>query len=66
MIKRVLYQERRVATYWVVDIDAGMVEVWHPAEERPEIATDMLTWHVRHGSEELRIDLAELFSNLPQ
>ncbi len=66
MIKRVLYQERRVATYWVVDIDGGMVEVWHPDDERPEIATDMLTWRVWRGSEELRIDLAELFSNLPQ
>ncbi len=66
IVKRKLYQERGVATYWVVDIDATMVEVWHPADERPEIATDMLTEREWHGSEELRVDLAELFSNLPQ
>ena len=65
IVKRKLYQERGVATYWVVDIDATMVEVWHPADERPEIVADVLRWRVGDEAPELAIDLEELFTELP-
>ncbi|MGH7645009.1 MAG: Uma2 family endonuclease [Gemmatimonadales bacterium] len=61
VIKRRLYQERRVATYWVVDIEGGLVEIWHPGDERPEIITEVLRWRAESGAPELAIDLAELF-----
>jgi Uma2 family endonuclease len=60
-LKRRLYQERRVETYWVVDIEGRSVEVWRPADERPEIVTDRLTWRVTPTAAELVILLAELF-----
>ena len=62
--KRRLYQRHGVGTYWVVDIEAGMVEVWHPEDERPEIATDVLRWRVAEEAEELLIELGELFREL--
>jgi Uma2 family endonuclease len=66
LTKRRLYQRRGVATYWIVDADARLVEVWHPGDDRPEIATDVLRWRAAPDAEELVIDLAELFKGLPQ
>ncbi len=63
--KRGTYQEYGVGTYWVVDPDARMVEVWHPEDERPEIVTDALRWRVAPDAEDLVIDLQELFGTLP-
>ena len=64
--KRRLYQENRVGTYWIVDHEAGLVEVWGPDDERPEIVTDALTWRVQPDGPEIRIDLAGLFERLPE
>ena len=63
--KRRLYQERRVETYWVVDADARLVEVWYPDDERPEIVTNVLTWRVAEEAEKLRIRLDQLFEVIP-
>ena len=60
--KRRVYQRQRVATYWIVDPDARMVEVWHPDDEQPEIVTDVLRWRVRAEGEELEIELGEFFA----
>ncbi len=65
VVKRRLYQEQDVATYWIVDPDAAMVEVWQPDDERPEIVTDVLRWRVAAGASELAIDLTSLFKDLP-
>ena len=60
VVKRKTYQRHGVATYWIVDDDAKLVEVWRPDDTRPEIVTDVLTWKVREGTPELRIPLSEL------
>jgi Uma2 family endonuclease len=60
--KRKTYQRHRVSTYWIVDAEAELVEVWHPEDDRPEIVTDVLTWGVTAEAPELRIPLAELFA----
>ncbi len=64
--KRRLYQRRGVATYWVVDPDARLVEVWHPDDERPEIVTDVLRWRVAEEAPELEVSLGSLFGDLPR
>lgn len=63
--KRRLYQQQGVATYWIVDCDAAVVEVWHPDDERPTIVSDSLTWRVVEDAPDLRIDLPALLSDLP-
>lgn len=62
--KRRLYQEHGVLTYWVVDPDARLVEVWHPDDDRPEIVTDRLTWRVAPDAPELLIELDEVFERV--
>jgi len=63
--KRPVYQRHHVGTYWVVDIDVRTVEVWHPDDERPAIATEVLAWQLDDRAPELRIPLTELFAPPP-
>ncbi len=63
--KRRLYQERGVATYWVVDPAAGLVEVWRPDDERPVVVTETLRWRLKTEAPELIISVGELFTDLP-
>ena len=65
VLKRAVYQENRVATYWIVDHRAGLVEVWHPEDERPVIVTDILKWRLAPELPELKIVLPTLFQGLP-
>lgn len=62
--KRQLYQERGVGTYWVVDVNARLVEVWLPNDDRPEIVTETLHWRVTPDAPDLSIDLQSLFAQI--
>jgi Uma2 family endonuclease len=64
--KRRLYQEYDVATYWIVDHRAGVVEVWHPLDQRPDVVSDVLRWRVTSEAPELAVDLEALFRGLPE
>lgn len=64
--KRRLYQERGIGTYWIVDHESEIVEVWRPGDDRPEVVTDQLRWSVGLETQDLVIRLAELFGNLPE
>ena len=63
-VKRRLFQRVRVPVYWIVDVEARLVERWRPGDERPEIVTDTLTWRPAPGVEQLVIDLPNLFSEI--
>ena len=63
VVKRLTYQRHAVPTYWVVDDEARLVEVWRPDDDRPTIVTDALVWRFRTVDPELRIELAELFAS---
>ena len=60
-VKRRRYQRAGVPEYWIVDVDARLIERWRPGDERPELLTDELTWQLREGVEPLAIDLGAYF-----
>ena len=63
-LKRSYYQRAGVEEYWIVDLDARLVERWRPADGRPEVVQGTLTWEPTGGDEALRIDLDALFEEV--
>lgn len=61
VVKRKTYQRHGVPTYWVVDPDARLAEVWHPDDDRPAIVTEILTWGVGPDAPELQLPLGSLW-----
>jgi len=62
--KRRRYQESGVETYWIIDIDARLVERWHPASSQPEIIDQSLEWHPNPIAPALVIDLPAYFRSV--
>ncbi len=61
VLKRERYQRHGV-TYWIVDVDARLVERWTPDADRPEIVSGTLTWDVAGTPVPCTIDLDALFA----
>jgi Uma2 family endonuclease len=61
-VKRHLFQRVGVPNYWIVDVEARLVEIWRPGDGRPEIATETLLWQPDPVFEPLVIELPPLFS----
>lgn len=61
--KRRLYLGAGVEEYWIVDIDARVVERWRQGDTRPEIVGEVLAWSLRIGASG-SIDLAALFNRI--
>jgi Uma2 family endonuclease len=59
--KRRLYQRAGVATYWVVNSDARLVDVWTPPDERPTTCADRLVWQPEPSLPPLSIHLPSYF-----
>jgi Uma2 family endonuclease len=62
--KRALYARERVPEYWIVDIDARVVERWRPDDERPEVLSVRLEWRPDPDRTGLTIDLVEYFAEV--
>ena len=62
--KRRLFQREGVPEYWIVDLDARVVERWRPADTRPEIVSDSIIWHPAGAATSLTIDLVALFAEV--
>ncbi len=62
--KRKTYLEEGIEEYWIVDIDARLVERWRPGDSRPEILDQRLEWHPDPGVEALGIDLVDYFARV--
>ena len=63
-LKRRRYQRAGVPEYWVVDLDARLIERWRPAEQRPQILDDRLAWSVHPDGDALDIDVAKFFADV--
>ena len=59
--KRRRYQ-RLGTEYWIVDPEARVIERWMPADERPAMFDDRITWQPDGAGEPLSIDLVTLFA----
>ncbi len=63
-MKRRLFQRVGVPEYWIVDVEARLVESWRPGDARPEIATEALAWQPDPAHAPLVIDLPPLFAGI--
>jgi len=64
-IKRRIYQRAGVSEYWIVDLDARLIERWTPSDIRPEILDERLVWAPEDEPSLLSLDLTSLFGPLP-
>lgn len=56
---------QRSAEYWIVDIEARLIEVWRPGDERPRVVRDVLRWQPLPDGLPFVLELGELFADLP-
>jgi Uma2 family endonuclease len=63
-VKRRRYQRHGVAEYWIVDLEARLIERWQPADERPEILAERIEWRPSPDGPSLAIDLGAFFAEV--
>ena len=61
VIKRGYFRRNQVPEYWVVDLDARLIERWHANDDRPEVAFGSLIWAPTAGVARLTLSLVDLF-----
>ena len=62
--KRRRYQRSQVHQYWIIDLDARVIERWRPADDRPELVTGLITWQPVPEAPALAIDLDAYFAKV--
>ena len=63
-VKRRLYQEERVGEYWIVDLDARVVERWRAGDDRPEIVAGTLSWRPEPSVAPFELELPLFFDEV--
>ena len=63
-LKRMFYQRVGVPAYWIVDLDARLIERWTPADERPEILRERLPWTDPVSGADLLLDVDRFFADV--
>ena len=66
VIKRRTYQDAGVSEYWIVDLDARVIERWRPGDERGELLSTVLKWNPAGASVPFSIDLVDYFLEVPR
>lgn len=59
--KRNLYRDEGVPEYWIVDLDARVIERSTPDNGRPEILAERLTWHPEGAVESFDLNIVDYF-----
>jgi Uma2 family endonuclease len=62
--KREIYLDEGVPEYWIVDLDARLIERWRQGDQRPEIVTESLIWQPVAGVPALEVDLPRFFAGV--
>ena len=62
-VKRRVYQTTGIGEYWIVDLDARLIERWTPGDERPEVLATQLAWTLPGGASGV-VDVVALFATL--
>ena len=63
LVKRRRFQ-RAAVEYWIVDLDARLLERWRPGDERPEVAAEQLEWQPEPSVPPLLLDLVTFFKQV--
>jgi Uma2 family endonuclease len=63
-VKRRRYQRAAVPEYWIVDVDARLIERWRPGDQRPEVITESLTWQPAGAAHRFELDVGGFFRSV--
>ena len=64
LVKLRLFRRQHVPEYWIVDVDARLLERWRPEDERPEILAEQLEWTPDPAHPPLLVDLPAYFRDV--
>ena len=64
LTKRAFFQQRGVSDYWIVDVDARVVEHWRPEDTRPAILDQRVEWRPDPALPALVIELLAYFAEV--
>ncbi len=59
--KRELFQARGVPEYWIVNVEARVIERWRPGATQAELVTDRLEWQPAPDVEPFELSLDEFW-----
>jgi Uma2 family endonuclease len=62
--KRRLYRDERVPEYWIVDLEARLIERSTPASEAVDVLTERLVWHPDGAREPFSMDVEQYFRDV--
>lgn len=63
--KREFYLANNVDEYWIVDLDARVIERWTPELSTPDLRRDEVVWRPRGSAIPFRLDVAAFFASNP-
>lgn len=61
-LKRRRFQRAGVPEYWIVDVDAAVIERWRPEDERPEVVPGVIAWQPAGTAVPFTFDLPALLA----
>jgi len=62
--KREYYLDVGVPDYFIIDVDARIVERWSPERDTPVVLRDQLIWHAAGAEQPLTVSLPEFFDRI--